>query len=82
LVAGLYLFTVNVRVNSGLLRLHIVQDDDPLVASTHYVGSGLQVFTDLTSGQQVWVKGAADCNCYHDESYSWMQFSGALIHKA
>ena len=55
-VAGLYFFTVNARVNSGLLRLHIVQDDDPLVASTHYIGSGLQVITNLTSGKQVWVK--------------------------
>jgi len=87
-VAGLYLFTVNACVqSSGYVNLQIVQDDAPLLASSHYAGSGglpcfsLQAFADLTSGQQVWVKCASSCNYYHD-GYGWMQFSGALIQKA
>ena len=88
IIAGLYLFTVNACVqNSGYLHLQIVQDGAPLVASSHYDTSGnpcfsLQAFTDLTSGQQVWVKCASLCNYYHQDDYRRMQFSGALIQKA
>ena len=88
-VAGLYLFTVNACVKpSNGHNLQLVQDNAPLLASSHYAGSGiypcfsLQAFADLTSGQQVWVKCASSCNYYHDESYRWMHFSGALIQKA
>jgi len=89
-IAGLYLFTVNACVqSSSYLNLQIVQDDAPLLASSHYGLSGtnpcfsLQAFADLTSGQQVWVKCANYCNNYHHDADSiWMQFSGALIQKA
>ena len=87
-IAGLYIFTVNACVSSGYLHLQIVQDDAPLLASSHYGSSGglpcfsLQAFADLTSGQQVWVKCVSPCNYYQQESDRWMQFSGALIQKA
>ena len=88
-VAGLYLFIVNACTHyKEYTQLQIVQDNKVLVASSNYDGTyanqcfSFQAFADLTSGQQVWVKCAGSCYFTHTDSYQWMQFSGALVHKA
>ena len=88
-VAGLYLFIVNAcTYYNQYNQLQIVRDDNVLVASQNYDGTSanpcfsFQAFADLTSGQQVWVKCAGSCYFSHTENYQWMQFSGALVHKA
>ena len=91
-VAGLYIFTVNACVKtSKYLNIEIVRDDKPLVASSHYGGTGthpcfsLQAFAELASGQHVWVKCAHTCEFFHGDTPSypsrWMQFSGVLLNK-
>ena len=88
-VAGLYLFIVNACTQyKHYNKLQIVRNDNVLIASTNYDGTGanqcfsFQAFADLTSGQQVWVKCADSCYFTQSDDYRSMQFSGALIHKA